>query len=543
MPQPLLIPEPADSRSDEIPIASMSLKRIIPRLSQRDDLFAEQLDQIRATTDRAFATVLVLEWFFAVVLAATISPFAWEGARYSIHEHVWAALFLGGIIAGPPAYLAWTRAGRWWTRQLVATAQILMAALYIHLTHGRIETHFMIFGSLAFLAFYRDWTVLINASLVVLVDHLLRGWLFPESVFGVESAPIWRSFEHFWWVVFEVLFLIFAIERGNRVQSTVARKKLGEMGQYLLKEKIGRGGMGEIYLAEHRLLKRPCAIKLIRPEMAEKASVLLRFEREVRTTAQLRHHNTVEIYDFGHLDDGTFFYVMEHLEGLNLQELVDRHGLPPVARVVYVMRQVCGALCEAHKIGFIHRDIKPENILLCCLGGEHDVAKLFDFGLVRTIGDDDPSSKITKDGACVGTPHYMSPEQVIGEEIDRRSDIYSLGAVAYFLLTGKTPFDGPNALAVMYARLKQPAPVPTRERPDVPPDVERIVLRCLARERSDRFDDALSLQRDLSQCACASEWDDERAALWWEQEDWRSSTPTALQPTKFATPGPTPSDA
>ena len=137
----------------------------------------------------------------------------------------------------------------------------------------------------------------------------------------------------------------------------------------------------------------------------------------------------------------------------------------------------------------------------------------------------------------------MSPEQVIGEEIDLRSDIYSLGAVAYFLLTGKTPFDGPNALAVMYARLKQPVPVPTRQRPDVPPDVERIVLRCLARERSDRFDDALSLQRDLSQCDCASEWDGERAALWWEQEDWRSSTPAALQPTKFATPGPTPSDA
>ena len=190
------------------------------------------------------------------------------------------------------------------------------------------------------------------------------------------------------------------------------------------------------------MLKRSCAIKLIRPEMAEKAAVLQRFEREVQTTAKLRHPNTVEIYDFGHLEDGTFFYVMEHLDGFNLQEFVDRHGPPPAARVVYVLRQICGALSEAHNIGFIHRDIKPENILLCCLGGQHDVAKLFDFGLVRTVGEDEPSSKITRDGASVGTPHYMSPEQVIGEEVDQRSDIYSLGAVAYFLLTGKTPFDG-----------------------------------------------------------------------------------------------------
>lgn len=543
MPEHFRIREPSSSRSDVIPSASVSLQPLVPRMSQRDDLFAEQLDRVRVTTDRAFAVVLMLEWLCAVLLSVIISPYAWEGARYFVHEHVWAALILGGIIAVPPVVLAWTQPGRWWTRHLVATAQILMAALYIHLTRGRIETHFMIFGSLAFLAFYRDWKVLINASLVVLADHLLRGWFFPESVFGVSAAPIWRSFEHFWWVVFEVMFLIFAIERGNRVQSKVARRKLGEMGQYVLKQKIGRGGMGEIYLAEHRLLKRTCAIKLIRPEMAEKAAVISRFEREVQTTAKLRHHNTVEIYDFGHLEDGTFFYVMEHLDGLNLQELVDRHGAPPVARVVYILRQICGALGEAHKIGFIHRDIKPENILLCCQGGEHDVAKLFDFGLVRNITEDEPSSKITRDGASVGTPHYMSPEQVVGEEVDLRSDIYSLGAVAYFLLTGKTPFDGANAAAVMYARLKQPVPSPTRERPEVPPDVERIVRRCMAREPSDRFSDVLSLSRELSKCACAADWEDERAAQWWEREDWQQPLAVgALQPTRIVTPGPTPGE-
>lgn len=536
-----------------------ALDRIVPQRSQRDDLFEEQLTQTRTTTDRAFAVVLVLEWLCAILLARFISPRTWEGALSQWHPNVWAALVLGGIIVVPPALLAWTQSGKWWTRHLVATAQMLMAALYIHLTHGYIETHFMVFGSLAFLAFYRDWKVLITASLVVLADHLIRGAFIPESVFrGIDTNNpgefsrrsfedalgdlewLWRSLVHFWWVVFEDIFLIFAIVYGNRVLSEVARRKVSEMGQYELKEKLGEGGMGEVYLAEHRLLRRPCAIKLARPDVARKAAMLMRFEREVQTTARLRHHNTVEIYDYGHLEDGTFFYVMEHLAGLNLEQLVEKYGPLPAPRVVYLLRQVCGALDEAHKIGLVHRDVKPANILVCCLGGQLDVAKLFDFGLVRTVGEDDPSSKLTKVGSALGTPDYMSPEQVTGGEVDHRSDIFSLGAVAYFLLTGKPPYDGPNTLAVMYARVSDPAKSPRLERPELPTDVERIVMRCLEREKHARYADAMALHRELGQCACAREWGDEQASTWWDQESGDALSASSLQATKLITTCTTP---
>src|SRR5262249_40385619 len=162
-------------------------------------------------------------------------------------------------------------------------------------------------------------------------------------------------------------------------------------------------------------------------------------EREVRTTASLRHPNTVSVYDYGNLDDGTFFYVMEYLPGFSFQHLVEVHGPLPPGRAVYLLRQVCGALHEAHSIGLVHRDIKPDKVLACCLGGKHDVAKLFDFGLVQMMFAGPASSRLTQTGSVVGTPDFMSPEQVAGQEIDHRSDVFSLGAVAYFILTGRLP--------------------------------------------------------------------------------------------------------
>ncbi len=533
-----------ESPSTAVPRASPApwslLQRIVPKLSQRDDIFQEQWARIIAATDRSFAVVLALEWVVGIGLAVLVSPRAWEGARTSVHGHVWAAVFLGGLTALPPAAVAWFRAGRPYSRQLVAVAQMLISALYIHLTGGRIETHFMIFGSLAFLAFYRDWKVLATASLVVLADHLARGWFFPWSVYGVESASVWRSLEHFWWVVFEVIFLCYAISRANRVQALVATEKMGEMGQYLLKEKLGGGGMGEVFLAEHRLLKRPCAIKLVRADLANDPTLFARFEREVRATAHLRHPNTVGIYDFGGLDDGTFYYVMEYLPGLSLQQLVERHGPLPPARAVHLVRQLCGALSEAHGLGLIHRDIKPDNVLLCRLGGQNDVAKLFDFGLVRITSGGDPSGRLTHVGTVVGTPEYMSPEQVTGEEVDHRTDLFSLGAVAYFLLTGACPFVGDNNLALMYARVKEPVRPPRVYQPDLPRDLERVVLRCLARQKADRFADAKELERALADCSCAGEWDDERAAAWWAGADRPSASgPSSVMPTVGLPPATT----
>ena len=221
----------------------------------------------------------------------------------------------------------------------------------------------------------------------------------------------------------------------------------------------------------------------------------------MRLTATLSHPNTVEIYDYGRAEDGTYYYVMEYLPGLSLAELVERYGPLPPARAVYLLRQVCGALREAHAAGLIHRDIKPSNIFAARRGGMDDVAKLLDFGLVR------PAAKVraahvSAEGQILGTPLFMSPEQAKGnQELDERSDIYSLGAVAYHLLTGRPPFAGKDGIAVMIAHARDPVVPPSRTRPGIPSDLERVVLLCLAKDPAERYTDAASLERALGACA------------------------------------------
>ena len=291
-----------------------------------------------------------------------------------------------------------------------------------------------------------------------------------------------------------------------------------QLGQYRLKERLGAGGMGEVYLAEHRFLRRPCAIKLIRPEQAGDPKTLLRFEREVQATAALTHWNTVEIYDYGRTADGTFYYVMEYLPGLSLEELVERYGPLPPARAIHLLRQVCDALREAHASGLIHRDIKPSNVIACERGGVYDVAKLLDFGLVQNSGLRGVSAKLTQEGAVAGSPMYMSPEQARGQSaLDARTDIYNLGAVAYFMLTGRPPFVRDSAIELLAAHLNEPPPRLTSLRADIPADLEAVVLRCLEKNPADRFQDAESLERALAACACADQWTRQDAAAWWRQ--------------------------
>ena len=207
---------------------------------------------------------------------------------------------------------------------------------------------------------------------------------------------------------------------------------------------------------------------------------------------------------------------MEYLPGLSLADLVERHGPLPPGRVVYLLRQVCQALREAHAAGLIHRDIKPSNIFAAHRGGMDDVAKLLDFGLVRPAAGS-RAAHLTGEGQVLGTPLFMSPEQATGgRELDERSDIYSLGAVAYYLLTGRPPFDGGDGIGVMIAHARDPVVPPSRVRADVPEDLERVVLRCLAKDPAERFPDAESLERALGACACAGEWDRERASRWWD---------------------------
>ena len=312
-------------------------------------------------------------------------------------------------------------------------------------------------------------------------------------------------------IVSIVVFASSRIEHYRR-QASEARK----LGQYVLKERLGAGGMGEVYRAEHVLLRRPCAIKLIRPERAGDPVTLQRFEREVQVTATLTHPNTVQVFDYGHAADGTFYYVMEYLPGLTLEELVRRYGPLSPRRAVHFLRQVCAALREAHARGLIHRDIKPGNVMVCERGGVRDVVKLLDFGLVGLPKADRDDGTLTREGTVAGTPEYMSPEQAGGQDgIGPRSDLYSVGALAYFLLTGKPPFADRSVVKLLAAHLYEaPAALPAV----VPGDLAAVVLRCLAKEPDERWPDAGSLEAALAATSMTA-WAERDATAWWEGVD------------------------
>jgi eukaryotic-like serine/threonine-protein kinase len=390
----------------------------------------------------------------------------------------------------------------------VCVAAILILSYGVYASNGGRRT-VLVVGPLAILPF---------ATLLALyLRHpQAMGWLVragaghgsrPVAVFGLDAAIL--------------LILAVVSTSGARTIAGLRRqvREARRLGQYRLLRQIGTGGMGEVYLAEHRLLKRPCALKLIRPDSAADPRALARFEREVRLTATLSHPNTVEIYDYGRTEDGTYYYVMEYLPGLTLAELVERHGPLPPARAVYLLRQVCDALGEAHAAGLIHRDIKPSNIFASHRGGVDDMAKLLDFGLVLSLADRGAPQR-GGERQILGTPLFMSPEQATGgTELDGRSDIYSLGAVAYLLLTGRPPFDEEDGVRLMIAHARDPVVPPSRLRDDIPEDLESVVLRCLAKDPVDRFPDSGGLGRALRGCACAADWDQERAAGWWRDTD------------------------
>jgi serine/threonine-protein kinase len=307
---------------------------------------------------------------------------------------------------------------------------------------------------------------------------------------------------------------VFGSRRIHTLQEEASRFR--KLGQYRLQERLGSGGMGEVYLAEHVLLRRPCAIKLIHPDHAADSRQLSRFEREVRAMAGLTHWNAVEVFDYGRTEDGSFYYVMEYLPGMNLEVLVGRNGPLPPARVVHLLRQVCLALREAHGVGLLHRDIKPSNIIACHRGGFHDVAKLLDFGLVQDLNLDRDSARLTMQGTILGSPPFMSPEQSRGRtDLTPRSDIYSVGGVAYFLLTGQPPFPRETVMEMLIAHASDPVSSPRSVRDDIPADLEAVVLRCLEKDPARRYPDTESLEKALAGCACAGEWTEEAAAEWW----------------------------
>jgi tRNA A-37 threonylcarbamoyl transferase component Bud32 len=310
--------------------------------------------------------------------------------------------------------------------------------------------------------------------------------------------------------IFGFTLLVERLQASARKSALAARR----LGQYVLVQEIGRGANGMVYRARHSLLRRPVAVKLLSPDMTNDANAA-RFEHEVQMTSQLTHPNTVAIYDYGRTPEGLFYFAMEYLGGIDLDQLVRQFGAQPEGRVIHILRQVCGSLSEAHRSGLIHRDVKPANIILTRRGGVCDLVKVLDFGLVKAVHLG--SAAGMKANVVVGTPHFMSPEAVERpESVDSRSDLYSLGAVGYWLLTGKTLFDDDTVEDLLVCQVKKlpPHPVERLGKP-VSPDLADLLMRCLAKQPDQRPPSAEALDQALAGCASAGAWTALDAEQWW----------------------------
>jgi len=301
-------------------------------------------------------------------------------------------------------------------------------------------------------------------------------------------------------------------------------EQVKQLGQYTLERKLGQGGMGEVYLARHALLRRPTAVKFIRAGQVSEQN-LARFEREVQLTSELTSPHTIEIYDFGCTDEGVFYYVMEYLPGLDLGDLLELQGAIPVARAVFILKQLCSSLAEAHARGLIHRDIKPPNVILTERGGQFDFVKVLDFGLVKDVSNPE-AADVTQVHEIAGTPPYIAPERIRDPQCqDVRSDLFSVGVIAFNLLTGKQPFEGSTAMEIAYHVVNTPAP-PVRERAEqaIPPPLDELVAECLAADPEKRPASAEVIIARLDALGADASWDQQAARHWWAANARRLGT-------------------
>jgi hypothetical protein len=341
---------------------------------------------------------------------------------------------------------------------------------------------------------------------------------------GATSARL-EPAQFFFGLVFPYILVVGMAYVGARVVYHLGTelKRARELGSYRLETKLGQGGMGEVWRARHRMLARPAAIKLIRPSVADtgafgvSADAVRRFEREAQVIARLRSPHTVELFDFGIADDGSFYYAMELLEGLDADSLVRRFGPVPPERAIHLLRQVCHSLSEAQSCGLVHRDIKPANIFLCRYGEEYDFVKVLDFGIVGKVHEAvDGSPMHTRENALQGTPAFMAPEQAMEAEVDGRADIYATGCVAYWLLTGQFVFTGETPVGLLLQHAQTP-PAPPSARTDlpIPRALDDLVLSCLAKDPADRPQSARELSLRLAELEGGSAWTQDQARQWW----------------------------
>jgi serine/threonine-protein kinase len=382
--------------------------------------------------------------------------------------------------------------------------------------------------------------VLIFPSLVpgaprtVLAGSLLTASMDPVGLMiararGLELPPLsllaWTYLPNYICAILAVLPSKIIVHLGRQV------RRARELGSYRLVERLGKGGMGEVWKAEHRLFRRPAAIKLIAAHRLLDASGRVaeeRFRREAEVAAALRSPHTIQLYDFGVTQDRRLYYVMELLDGCDLETLVRRYGPQPAARVAYILRQACRSLAEAHAAGLVHRDIKPANLYIGRLGLEYDFVKVLDFGLVK-LQDDVAGEdlRLTAPDSMSGTPAYMAPEMAAGEAVDGQADLYALGCVGYYLLTGSLVFEGTTPMQLILKHIQAMPELPSaRLGKPVPAGLEQLIMQCLAKPPSDRPTDAAKLAEAMSQ-AGADAWTQRDARCWWESTFAPTPTPAA----------------
>jgi tRNA A-37 threonylcarbamoyl transferase component Bud32 len=363
---------------------------------------------------------------------------------------------------------------------------------------------------------YRDYRgVEVFGAWKWLADY---GFGVATEISKTEALAILDPLKRIFWGLFILLVASVAMIVSGSFLVQRLRKRIEQvrnLGQYTLEEKIGEGGMGEVYKATHAILKRPTAVKILKPE-AVNPETIARFEREVQLTSQLTHPNTVEVYDYGHTSEGIFYYAMEYLPGLNLAQLIEMEGNLPSGRVIHILKHICFSLEEAHAISLIHRDIKPLNVILCERGGQFDAVKVLDFGLVKDIGGQDTVHTAAHE--LTGTPAYVAPERLTDpQNIDTRSDIYSVGSVGFNLLTGQDVFEGANAMEIGYHVMKTPAPrVSEKISLEIPAKLDRLINDCLAKDPVARPQNVREIIEILNSIEDVGRWEQKDAKRWWD---------------------------
>ena len=376
-----------------------------------------------------------------------------------------------------------------------------------------------------------------NTPRKTLITSLLAASTEPLAlvISHLRGVPVHLSAFYLLWDFLPTYICAFLVVLPVKIIHNLGQqvRRARELGSYRLEEPLGKGGMGEVFRATHQMLARPAAVKLIRSEILGSSTpsaarvITERFRREAEAAASLRSPHTISLYDFGVAQDGTFFLVMELLDGLDLETLVERFGPLEPERAVYLLRQACDSLAEAHARGLVHRDIKPSNIFTCRMGLEVDFVKVLDFGLVKAMGDGDrQSTLLTAPDSTTGTPAYIAPEVIRGDRVaDHRVDIYTLGCVGYWLLTGRLVFQAPNAIQLMYQHANAtPVPPSHQSELEIPAALDSVILGCLAKHPEDRPQNASELSRLLAAAVPSESWSEERAHRWWElhhpQSNW-----------------------